>query len=434
MTPLSDRVALDTPKMRRMIDAQSENTIMQHERHIAAELGVRPEQVAAAVSLLDDGNTIPFIARYRKEATGTLDEEQLRHVAEQIERLRALDERRAAVLASVEEQGKLTAELRAQIDAAANMTALEDLYAPYRPKRRTRASIAREKGLGPLADLILAQSRTRQTAAQLAEAYVSEAAPTVEDALAGARDIVAETISDHAAVRGRLRQRAMQVGVLRAGRIEGAADERGVYALYYEFEMPLPRLRPHQVLAINRGEEEKVLRVSVEVPEAEWLLAARAAFRPDRAIAAGRTVTTGDGRRRQAAAAAGRGARRAPRPDRDGRTPRHRGFRPQSARPVDPAAAGRPDGPGPRPRLPHRLQGGRRRRHRQGAGYDHNLPAPQGPSAARLAGAHRPPQRNAHRYRQRHGLARDGATGGRTDARTGRPALRHRQRGWGQRL
>ena len=133
MTPLSDRVALDTPKMRRMIDAQSENTIMQHERHIAAELGVRPEQVAAAVSLLDDGNTIPFIARYRKEATGTLDEEQLRHVAEQIERLRALDERRAAVLASVEEQGKLTAELRAQIDAAANMTALEDLYAPSRP-------------------------------------------------------------------------------------------------------------------------------------------------------------------------------------------------------------------------------------------------------------------------------------------------------------
>ena len=154
--------------MRRMIDGQSENTIMQHERHIAAELGVRPEQVAAAVSLLDDGNTIPFIARYRKEATGTLDEEQLRHVAEQIERLRALDERRAAVLASVEEQGKLSAELRAQIEAAANMTALEDLYAPYRPKRRTRAGIAREKGLGPLADLILAQPLTRQTTAQLA--------------------------------------------------------------------------------------------------------------------------------------------------------------------------------------------------------------------------------------------------------------------------
>jgi len=255
---------------------------MQHERHIAAELGVRPEQVAAAVALLDDGNTIPFIARYRKEATGTLDEEQLRHVAEQIERLRALDERRAAVLASVEEQGKLTADLRAQMEGAANMTALEDLYAPYRPKRRTRAGIAREKGLGPLADLILAQPRAAQTAAQLAQPFLSETAPTAEEALAGARDIVAEAISDHAAVRGRLRQRAMQVGVLRSQRIEGAADERGVYTLYYDFETPLPRLRPHQVLAVNRGEEEKVLRVGVDVPEAEWLLAARVAFRPDR--------------------------------------------------------------------------------------------------------------------------------------------------------
>jgi len=226
--------------MRRMIDTQSENTIMHHERHIAAELGVRPEQVAAAVALLDEGNTIPFIARYRKEVTGTLDEEQLRHVAEQIERRRALDQRRAAVLASVEEQGKLTAELQAQLEAAANMTALEDLlYAPYRPKRRTRAGIAREKGLGPLADLILAQPRTTQTAAQLARPYVSEAAPTVEDALAGARDIVAEAVNDHAAVRGRLRQRAMQVGVLRSQRIEDAPDERGVYTLYYDFEMAL---------------------------------------------------------------------------------------------------------------------------------------------------------------------------------------------------
>jgi hypothetical protein len=162
----------------------------------------------------------------------------------------------------------------------------------------------------------------------------------------------------------------MQVGVLRAGRIEGAADERGVYALYYEFEMPLPRLRPHQVLAINRGEEEKVLRVSVEVPEAEWLLAARAAFRPDRLspLAEQLQLAMDDAAKRLLLPAVR--ARRPPRPDRDGRTPRHRGFRPQSARPVDPAAAGRPDGPGPRPRLPHRLQGGRRRRHRQGAGYD----------------------------------------------------------------
>ncbi len=255
---------------------------MLHERHIATELQVRPEQVAAAVSLLDDGNTIPFIARYRKEATGVLDEEQLRYIAEAIARLRALDERRSTVLTSIEAQGKLTEALRGQIEAATTMTLLEDLYAPYRPKRRTRASIAREKGLGPLADLILAQPRTGQTAVQLAEPYLSEAAPAIDDALAGARDIVAETISDHAGVRGRLRQRAMQVGVLCSRRVEEAADERGVYPLYYEFEMVVPRLRPHQVLAINRGEAEKVLRVDVQVPEAEQLLAMRAHFRPDR--------------------------------------------------------------------------------------------------------------------------------------------------------
>jgi len=255
---------------------------MSHERIIATALSIRPEQVAATVALLDSGNTIPFIARYRKEATGTLDEEQLLHIAQQIERLRALDERRASILASIEEQGKLSAELRASIEAAVTMTALEDLYAPYRPRRRTRASIAREKGLEPLAGLILGQPRTTQTAAQLAEPFRSEAVPTVEEALAGARDIVAELISDHAVVRGRLRERAMQVGVLACERVEGAADERGVYELYYEFELPVPRLRPHQVLAINRGEAEKTLRASISVPEAEWLLAIRGHFRPDR--------------------------------------------------------------------------------------------------------------------------------------------------------
>jgi len=255
---------------------------MSHERIIAAELRIRPEQVAATVALLDGGNTIPFIARYRKEATDMLDEEQLLQIAQQIERLRALDERRASVLASIETQGKLSAQLRTQIEAAANLTALEDLYAPYRPKRRTRASIAREKGLEPLADLILAQPRTTRTAAQLAEPFRSESVLTVDEALAGARDIVAETISDHAAVRGRLRDRTMQVGVLGCQRIEGAPDERGIYQLYYEFELPVPRLRPHQVLAINRGEAEKTLRASITVPEAEWLLAIRGQLRPDR--------------------------------------------------------------------------------------------------------------------------------------------------------
>ncbi len=256
--------------------------MMLHERHIAATLKVRPEQVAAAIALLDDGNTIPFIARYRKEATGTLDEEQLRHIAEQIERLRALDERRAAVLATIEEQGKLTDELRGQLEAATTLTLVEDLYAPYRPKRRTRAGIAREKGLAPLADLVLAQPRTTQTAAELAAPFLCEAAPTADEALGGARDIVAEAISDHAGVRGRLRQRAMQVGVVTARRVDETADERGIYALYHAFELPVARLRPHQVLALNRGEAEKVLRVTIGVPEAEWLLAMRSHFRPDR--------------------------------------------------------------------------------------------------------------------------------------------------------
>ncbi len=253
-----------------------------HSARIAAQLNVRPAQVAAVVALLDDGATLPFIARYRKEATGSLDEEQIRHIQAESERLRALDERRAAVIASVTEQGRLTPELQAQFEAAATLTALEDLYAPYRPKRRTRAAIARERGLEPLADLILAQPITRQTAEELARPFVSEDAPTIADALAGARDIVAETISDHAGVRGRLRERAMQVGVITSSRVADAPDEKGLYRLYYDFALEAPRLRPHQVLALNRGEAEKALRVGLDVPEAEWLLAIRGHFRPDR--------------------------------------------------------------------------------------------------------------------------------------------------------
>ncbi len=259
---------------------------MTHEHRIAerisAQLNVRPTQVAATIALFDEGATLPFIARYRKEATGLLDEEQIRHIMTEVARLRALDERRAAVIASVAEQGKLTPALQAQFEAAETMTTLEDLYAPYRPKRRTRATIARERGLGPLAELILAQPSGGQPAEALARPYVSDEVPTVADALAGARDIVAETISDHAAVRGRLRERAMQVGVLLSRRIDDAADDKGVYTLYYDFVFVAPRLRPHQILAVNRGEAEKVLRVAVDVPEAEWLLAIRAHFRPER--------------------------------------------------------------------------------------------------------------------------------------------------------
>jgi len=188
---------------------------------IAAQLTIRVPQVAATIELLDGGNTIPFIARYRKEVTGGLDEEQLRAIQSQLEALRKLDERRTTILASIEEQGKLTAELRSQLLAADTLTALEDLYQPYKPKRRTRAMIAREKGLQPLADQILAQLRGRTTADALAKAFLSEAVSTSEEALAGARDIVAETISDHPEVRRVTREKALKFATARAGDVVG---------------------------------------------------------------------------------------------------------------------------------------------------------------------------------------------------------------------
>jgi len=237
---------------------------------IALELKVRPQQVAAVISLLDEGNTIPFISRYRKEMTGTLDEEQVRLAAEMVEKLRALDERRTAILKSIEEQGKLTDELKAALEAAENMTALEDLYAPYKPKRRTRAMIAREKGLEPLAEVILKQARGDRAAEDIAAGYLNEQVATIEDALQGARDIVAETISDNANVRQGVRERALKFSMLYAEKIEGAVDEKSVYESYYDFSGRVDRLQPHQILAINRGEKENVLRVRVEVAEKDW--------------------------------------------------------------------------------------------------------------------------------------------------------------------
>lgn len=237
---------------------------------IALELKVRPQQVAAVISLLDEGNTVPFISRYRKEMTGTLDEEQVRITAEMVEKLRALDERRAAVLKSIEEQGKLTDELKSAIEAADNMTSLEDLYAPYKPKRRTRAMIAREKGLEPLAEVILRQARGDRAAEAIAEGYLNEQVTTVAEALQGARDIVAETISDNANVRQGVREKALKFSMLYAEKVEEAADEKRVYESYYQFEGRVDRLQPHQILAINRGEKEGILRVRVEVAEKDW--------------------------------------------------------------------------------------------------------------------------------------------------------------------
>jgi uncharacterized protein len=249
---------------------------------IATQLHVKASQVEAAIRLLDEGNTVPFIARYRKEMTGTLDDEQVRIVADEVVRLRAIDERRLAILKSVEEQGKLTDELKTAIEAAGTMTALEDLYAPYKPKRRTRAMLAREKGLEGLAEAILKQPLTQHSLEDLVrEAYLNEQVPTVEAALQGARDIVAETISDNANVRSATREKALQWAVLVAEKVEDAADEKRLYESYYAFEGRVDRLQPHQVLALNRGEKEGILKVRVELDERDWHAAIAAEFQED---------------------------------------------------------------------------------------------------------------------------------------------------------
>jgi uncharacterized protein len=249
---------------------------------IATVIKARPEQVQAAIGLLDSENTIPFIARYRKEVTGNLDEEQLRQLVEQLQRLRALEERRETVLATIREQEQLTPELEAKILAAETMTVLEDLYQPYKPKRRTRASIARENGLQPLADLILAQPLDEIDLDLLASPYLGEAVPSIEQAWAGAMDIVAETISDHADVRQVTRQKTLEHGSIACEKIESTDDSRQTYALYYAFEMRLDRLKPHQVLAMNRGEAEKVLRLRMIPREADWRAISEALFPPNR--------------------------------------------------------------------------------------------------------------------------------------------------------
>ncbi len=250
-------------------------------RTIAKALSLRTEQASAAIELLDEGNTIPFIARYRKERTGTLDEEQLRQLSALLDKSRALDERRAAVIASIEEQGKMTPELLEKLTAAETLTTVEDLYAPYKPKRRTRASIAREKGLQGLGEYILTQAHTPNDAEQTAAQFLNEQVTTVEDALAGARDIAAEAMSEHAEVRASTRRKAMQWGQLSVEKIENAVDEKSVYASYYAFSSRVDRLRPHQVLAVNRGEKEKVLRVKLTLDEKDWKGSIVDYFRPD---------------------------------------------------------------------------------------------------------------------------------------------------------
>ncbi len=248
---------------------------------LAAALDLPEAKIAAAIDLFDNGNTLPFIARYRKEATGGLDEEQLRAIQETLESQRALDERRAVIVASIGEQGRLTPELALQLEAATSRTALEDLYAPYKPKRRTRASVARELGVQPLADQILAQSYSRESAEALALPFLNKQLTDVAAVLASARDIVAEAISDHAGVRAEVRAKALRFGAFTSERVKGSQDERGVYQLYYEARLRIDLLRPHQMLALNRGESQKVLRVNFTLPERDWRDAIQQFFPPN---------------------------------------------------------------------------------------------------------------------------------------------------------
>ena len=233
---------------------------------LAQELEIKEGQAEAAVQLIDDGNTIPFISRYRKEMTGSLNDEILRKLYERLNYLRSLEEKKTQVLATIEEQGKLTGELRAQIEAAQTLVTVEDLYRPYRPKRRTRATIAKEKGLEPLAQLILLQKIVRPLEEE-AQAYVSEenGVSSASEAVAGAQDIIAEQISDEANYRTRIRNMTMKEGMLTAS----AKDEKtqSVYETYYSYAEPLTKTAGHRILAINRGEKEKFLTVKIEAPE-----------------------------------------------------------------------------------------------------------------------------------------------------------------------
>ncbi len=240
---------------------------------LARELNFSASQIERTVALLDEGNTIPFITRYRKEVTGGLDEEQLRKLAERLQYLRNLEARRAEVQKALEDGGHMTPELAAQLVAAETLQVIEDIYLPFRPKRRTRAQVAREQGLQLLADALLAQDAGGKSRVALAEAFVDpeKGVADIEAAYAGARDIVAETIAETAAVRQAVREAVRRTGVVRVVRKDDAADAEGKYRLYHEFGEALTTLPPHRILAINRGEREGVLKIELESNNAAFI-------------------------------------------------------------------------------------------------------------------------------------------------------------------
>jgi len=256
---------------------------MSNTQKIANQLNITKHQVAATIELLDADNTVPFISRYRKEVTGGLDEVQIREIKDLSEKLKTLDERRETILKTIAGQGKLSDKLTIQIQRAETRTELEDIYQPYKPKRKTRASSARDKGLQPLADLILMQPvDLSKSKSDLARPFINDEVTTIEDAWFGARDIVAETISDNLDIRRTTREKALQWGMQTSFKIKSAEDHRGIYESYYDFEFKINRLRPHQILAMNRGEKDKVLRLKINIPERDWRVAVKNEFPVDK--------------------------------------------------------------------------------------------------------------------------------------------------------
>ena len=229
---------------------------------VAKKLGLHDWQVENTIRLMDGGATIPFISRYRKEMTGSLDEVQLMHIKDEYERLKELDARKEAVIKSIEEQEKMTPELRQKIDESVTMSELEDIYLPYRPKRRTRATIAKEKGLEPLAEIIMDQKENDPSLK--AEEFLNDDVPTVEDALAGASDIIAEWINEDEKARKQLRYLFEKEAVIYSKVVKGKEAEGIKYSDYYDWSEPLKKCPSHSLLAMRRGEDEGFLRLSIE--------------------------------------------------------------------------------------------------------------------------------------------------------------------------
>ena len=332
-------------------------------QQIAGELNIRTQQAKSAVELIDAGNTVPFIARYRKEATGGLSDEVLRHLFDRLAALRRLEEKKQEVIRLISQQGKMTPHLEKKINAAQGVTEVEDLYRPYRPKRRTRATVAKEKGLEPLAEMIWAQNTPDAQLLRQAQAYVDaeKEIASAQEAVQGAQDIVAERISDDAVLRGRLRER-----IWRSGRVvsKAAGAESTVYDMYKDYAEPVSRLAPHRVLAMNRGEKENVLGIRVEADEADAIgLVVGQVKKPGWN---GRYVDDAarDALQRLIYPSIEREVRRAltEAAEEQGNT----GVRRQLEEPAAAGAGQGQNGDGARSRIPYGQQGGRGRRHRQG--------------------------------------------------------------------